>query len=156
MRTWRELNQGSDLPCRAVAPALARLYSDAATPLRAVVTAPPGSGKTTLIPAVLAELEEAAGGSGTIIVCQPRRVAARAAAHRLADLLEERVGERVGYAVRGDTQAGRNTRVLMVTSGVLVARLLADPELAGVSAVVIDEVHERSLVTDVALAFSLD
>lgn len=156
MRTWRELNQGSDLPCRAVAPALARLYSDAATPLRAVVTAPPGSGKTTLIPAMLAELEEAAGRSGTIIVCQPRRVAARAAAHRLAQLLGERVGERVGYAVRGDTQAGRNTRVLMVTSGVLVARLLADPELAGVSAVVIDEVHERSLVTDVALAFSLD
>ncbi|TIC85736.1 ATP-dependent helicase HrpB [Nocardioides sp. GY 10127] len=117
----------------------------------AVLTAPPGSGKTTLVPpAVALDVD------GRVIVTQPRRVAARAAARRLASLLGERVGETVGFSVRGERAVSPATRVEVVTTGLLVRRLQADPTLDGVGAVVLDEVHERALDADLALALLLD
>jgi ATP-dependent helicase HrpB len=139
---------GTDLPVRAVLPALARALTGAGT---AVLVAPPGTGKTTLVPLALAERLP-----GRVVVAQPRRVAARAAARRMAVLLGEPVGRSVGYSVRGDSRRSDATRVEVVTTGLLVRRLQADPELAGVSAVVLDECHERQLDTDLALAFALD
>ncbi|MET7423122.1 ATP-dependent helicase HrpB [Dactylosporangium sp. NPDC005555] len=117
----------------------------------AVLVAPPGTGKTTLVPTALADAFE-----GTVVVAEPRRIAARAAARRMAELRGERVGETVGYSVRGDRRVGPRTRVEVVTTGLLVQRLLADPELAGVGTVMIDECHERHLDTDLALGFLLE
>ncbi|MEO9248512.1 ATP-dependent helicase HrpB [Citricoccus nitrophenolicus] len=115
----------------------------------AVVQAPPGTGKTTLVPPAAANLLAAgAGTGGRVVVTQPRRVAARAAARRLAGLDGSAVGGRSGYVVRGERQTGPGTLVEFVTPGVLVGRLLADPELAGTGAVILDEVHERDLETD--------
>jgi ATP-dependent helicase HrpB len=112
----------------------------------AVVQAPPGTGKTTLVPPLLANLPEHA--SGRIVVTQPRRVAARAAARRLSVLDGSPLGVRVGYAVRGERKSGAGTRIEFVTPGILLRRLLSDPGLEGVAAVVLDEVHERGLETD--------
>jgi ATP-dependent helicase HrpB len=112
----------------------------------AVVQAPPGTGKTTLVPPLLANLP--VHSHGRIVVTQPRRVAARAAARRLAVLDGTQLGSRVGYSVRGERQAGPGTIVEFVTPGILLRRLLADPGLEGVAAVVLDEVHERGLETD--------
>ncbi|GAA3702557.1 ATP-dependent helicase HrpB [Zhihengliuella alba] len=122
----------------------------------AVVQAPPGTGKTTLVPpAVANEILGAAGpggpSAGRVVVTQPRRVAARAAARRLAHLTGTRLGDRVGYAVRGERRAGPETLVEFVTPGLLLRRLLSDPGLEGVAAVVVDEVHERALDTDLLL-----
>ncbi|GAB3862250.1 ATP-dependent helicase HrpB [Dactylosporangium cerinum] len=117
----------------------------------AVLVAPPGTGKTTLVPLALAGAFE-----GTVVVAEPRRIAARAAARRMAELRGERVGESVGYSVRGDRNVGPRTRVEVVTTGLLVQRLLADPELAGVGTVMIDECHERHLDTDLALGFLVE
>ena len=124
----------------------------------AVVEAPPGTGKTTLVPPLLANLalQDAAarGAAGTvprIVVTQPRRVAARSAARRLAALDGSALGGRVGYTVRGDRQAGPGTWIEFVTPGILLRRLLADPGLEGTGAVVLDEVHERGLETDLLL-----
>ncbi|GAB4098965.1 ATP-dependent helicase HrpB [Sinomonas halotolerans] len=124
----------------------------------AVVQAPPGSGKTTLVPPLAANLalasarrasaEHDAGPPPRVVVTQPRRVAVRAAAKRLATLDGTRLGERVGYTVRGERHTGPETLVEFVTPGVLLRRLLADPGLDGVAAVVLDEVHERGLETD--------
>ena len=123
----------------------------------AVVTAPPGTGKTTLLPpAVAVALAGHKASAGRVLVTQPRRVAARAAARRIARLLGEEVGGQVGYSVRGDSRVSERTRVEMVTPGVALRRLQRDPELPGVSALVIDEFHERDLDTDLALAFALD
>ena len=123
----------------------------------AVVTAPPGTGKTTLLPpAVAVALAGHEASAGRVLVTQPRRVAARAAARRIARLLGEEVGGQVGYSVRGDSRVSGRTRVEMVTPGVALRRLQRDPELPGVSALVIDEFHERDLDTDLALAFALD
>lgn len=122
----------------------------------AVVTAPPGTGKTTLLPPAVAVALEEAGTSGRVLVTQPRRVAARAAARRIARLLGEEVGGQVGYSVRGDSRVSERTRVEMVTPGVALRRLQRDPELPGVSALIVDEFHERDLDTDLALAFALD
>ncbi|QRV03079.1 ATP-dependent helicase HrpB [Arcanobacterium phocisimile] len=127
-----------------------------------VIAAPPGSGKTTLVPvACAARLESAAGLADDsdvehrkVIVVQPRRVAARAAARRIAQLLNEPVGVQVGYRVRGETKPG--TRIEMVTPGVLLRMLQSEPELPGVGCVIIDEIHERDLDTDLATAFVLD
>ncbi|WP_346623362.1 ATP-dependent helicase HrpB [Blastococcus montanus] len=139
---------GTDLPVRSVLPAVADALSARGG---AVLVAPPGTGKTTLVPLALA-------GSlpGRVVVAEPRRVAARAAARRMAALLGEPVGGRVGYSVRGDSRRSAATRVEVVTTGLLVRRLQADPELPGVDAVVLDECHERHLDTDLALAFGLD
>ncbi|MGW9403751.1 ATP-dependent helicase HrpB [Arthrobacter sp. NPDC055585] len=112
----------------------------------AVVQAPPGTGKTTLVPPLVANL-----AAGRVIVTQPRRVAARAAARRLAALDGTGVGERTGYTVRGESRTSGRTLVEFVTPGILLRRLLADPGLEGVSAVVLDEVHERGLETDLLI-----
>ncbi|MGC5166382.1 ATP-dependent helicase HrpB [Luteimicrobium sp. DT211] len=117
----------------------------------AVVQAPPGTGKTTLVPPAVAH---ALGGR--VVVTQPRRIAARAAARRLAALLGEEVGASVGFTVRGESRTSARTRVEVVTTGTLVRRLQRDPELAGVRAVVLDEVHERHLDDDLALALLVD
>ena len=126
-----------------------------------VVTAPPGTGKTTLVPPLVADvvarlLPDGAGRPRRVVVTQPRRVAARAAARRLAALLGEPVGRTVGYAVRGERVVGRDTRIEIVTAGLLLRRLQDDPELSGAAAVVLDEVHERSLDSDLLLALLLD
>ena len=124
----------------------------------AVVQAPPGTGKTTLVPPLLANLltsqeNEGQGNAAParIVVTQPRRVAARSAARRLAALDGSRVGARVGYTVRGESHAGADTIIEFVTPGILLRRLLADPGLDGTAAVVLDEVHERGLETDLLL-----
>ncbi|MFE5838570.1 ATP-dependent helicase HrpB [Arthrobacter sp. NPDC056493] len=116
----------------------------------AVVQAPPGTGKTTLVPPLVANLAQAAAGKGRprIVVTQPRRVAARSAARRLAALDGTKLGDRVGYSVRGERQAGPATLIEFVTPGILLRRLLADPGLEGTAAVILDEVHERGLETD--------
>ncbi|TDE92821.1 ATP-dependent helicase HrpB [Occultella glacieicola] len=117
----------------------------------AVVQAPPGTGKTTLVPpALAAELP------GRIVVTQPRRIAARAAARRLAGLLGEGVGRTVGYSVRGERRVAPGTRIEFVTTGLLLRRLQADPDLPGVGAVILDEVHERQLDADLTLALCVD
>ncbi|QDZ02206.1 ATP-dependent helicase HrpB [Nitratireductor mangrovi] len=140
-----------DLPVVECLPALrAALAGDGA----AVLVAPPGAGKTTLVP--LALLGEAWLGDGIILLLEPRRLAARAAARRMAVLLGENTGETVGYVMRMDRKASAKTRVLVVTEGVLARMILDDPELKGVSAVIFDEFHERSLDGDFGLALALD
>ncbi|HEY2225024.1 MAG TPA: ATP-dependent helicase HrpB [Actinomycetospora sp.] len=139
---------GLDLPVRPALPAVLAALSERGA---AVLVAPPGTGKTTLVPLALA-----GAVGGRVLVAEPRRVAVRAAAARMASLVGEPVGQRVGYAVRGERHTGPRTRVEVVTTGLLVARLQHDPELAGVDAVVLDECHERHLDTDLALAFAVD
>jgi ATP-dependent helicase HrpB len=117
----------------------------------AVLVAPPGAGKTTIVPLYLLNLVE-----GKIILLEPRRVAARAAARRMASLLGEDVGQTVGYAMRLDTRQSAATRILVVTEGVFTRMILSDPELAGVACVIFDEFHERSLDADFGLALTLD
>ncbi|MTD57185.1 ATP-dependent helicase HrpB [Amycolatopsis pithecellobii] len=117
----------------------------------AVLVAPPGTGKTTLVPLALAEHT-----GGRIVVAEPRRLAARAAASRMASLLGEKVGETVGYAVRGDRKVSARTRIEVVTSGLLVRRVQSDPELSNVDIVLLDECHERHLDADLLLALLLD
>ena len=133
---------GTGLPVAERIGALAQAAQSGAM----VVTAPPGTGKTTLVPPLVANLVE-----GTTLVVQPRRVAVRAAARRLAQLDGSEVGERVGFTVRGERRMRDGARIEVLTPGVLLRRLLADPELGGVGAVILDEVHERSLETDLLL-----
>ncbi|MFC5723046.1 ATP-dependent RNA helicase [Streptomyces gamaensis] len=140
------------LPVRAVLPALTRALDGHGT---AVLCAPPGTGKTTLVPLALAGLLTG-GPAHRVLVAEPRRIAARAAARRMAWLLGEDVGDRVGFTVRGERRAGPRTAVEVVTTGVLLQRLQRDPELAGVGTVVLDECHERHLDADTAAAFLLD
>lgn len=119
----------------------------------AVLIAPPGAGKTTAVaPALLAE----PWCSGEILLLSPRRIAAGAAAERMAEQAGERVGDTFGYATRMDSKRSARTRVTVMTEGIFVNRIQADPELAGVSAVLFDEVHERSLDSDFGLALALD
>ncbi|GAA3544832.1 ATP-dependent helicase HrpB [Amycolatopsis ultiminotia] len=136
-----------DLPVRAVLPDLLAALDEHGT---AVLVAPPGTGKTTLVPLALER------GDGRVVVAEPRRLAARAAASRMAALLGEPVGETVGYSVRGDRKVSPRTRIEVVTSGLLVRRVQRDPELAGVSTVLLDECHERHLDADLLLALLLD
>ncbi|WP_114853368.1 ATP-dependent helicase HrpB [Brachybacterium sp. YJGR34] len=133
---------GTGLP---VAAARAELETAAATGAM-VITAPPGTGKTTLVPPLVANLAE-----GLTLVTQPRRVAVRAAARRVAQLDGSALGGPVGFTVRGQREVGSATRLEMLTPGVLLRRLLRDPSLPGVGAVLLDEVHERSLETDLLL-----
>ncbi|MBB4618050.1 ATP-dependent helicase HrpB [Sphingomonas abaci] len=138
------------LPIEAVLPDLLQALRDCPN---AVLVAPPGAGKTTAVaPALLAE----PWCTGEILLLSPRRLAARAAAERMADLAGEPVGQRFGYATRMDSRRSAATRVTVVTEGIFVARIQADPELAGVSAVLFDEVHERNLDGDFGLALALD
>ena len=119
----------------------------------AVLQAPPGAGKTTLVP-----LDLLASGlvQGRILMLEPRRLAARAAAERMADLLGERVGATVGYRMRGEARVGRDTRIEVVTEGILTRMIQSDPGLDGVGAVIFDEFHERSLQADLGLALALE
>ncbi|KAK9845867.1 hypothetical protein WJX81_004581 [Elliptochloris bilobata] len=116
-----------------------------------VLQAPPGAGKTTIVPLALLQHAPAWLQGTTVLVAEPRRLAARAAATRMAALLGERLGARVGYRTRVDSVASRDTVVLAVTTGVLLRRLQRDPALRGVGAVVLDEFHERSVDADLAL-----
>lgn len=140
------------LPVRTAVPALRQALDERGV---AVLCAPPGTGKTTLVPLVLAGLT-GDGPVRRVVVAEPRRIAARAAARRMAWLLGERPGERVGFTVRGERVTGPDTVVEVVTTGVLLQRLQRDQELAGVDAVIIDECHERHLDADTVAAFLLD
>ncbi|MCM3882195.1 DEAD/DEAH box helicase, partial [Frankia sp. R82] len=149
---------GADLPVRAALPALVAAltahdqHGSGGAGGAAVLVAPPGTGKTTLVPLALADHVP-----GRVLVVEPRRIAVRAAARRMASLAGGReVGGAVGYTIRGERRAGPSTRVEVVTTGVLVRRLQRDPELPGTDAVILDECHERSLDADLALAFLLD
>lgn len=140
----------TDLPIHAVLPDLLAALRSASN---AVLVAPPGAGKTTAVaPALLTER----WCTGEILLLSPRRLAARAAAERMAALAGEPVGKTFGYATRMDSRRSAQTRVTVVTEGIFVNRIQADPELAGVSAVLFDEVHERSLDSDFGLALALD
>ncbi|MFC4332313.1 ATP-dependent helicase HrpB [Streptomyces andamanensis] len=140
------------LPVRAALPALNDALDGHGS---AVLVAPPGTGKTTLVPLALAGLT-GGGPARRVVVAEPRRIAARAAARRMAWLLGERPGESVGHTVRGERVVGPRTRVEVVTTGVLLQRLQRDQELAGTDAVVLDECHERHLDADTAAAFLCD
>ncbi|MFG2847713.1 ATP-dependent helicase HrpB [Kitasatospora sp. NPDC048296] len=142
-----------DLPVRTALPALHDALEEHGT---AVLAAPPGTGKTTLVPLALAGLLSDGHPVRRVVVAEPRRLAVRAAARRMAWLLGETVGGRVGYTVRGDRKVGPSTVVEVVTTGVLLQRLQRDQELPGVDVVVLDECHERHLDADTALAFLLD
>ena len=120
----------------------------------AVLVAPPGAGKTTRVP--LALLDQPWVGARKIIVLEPRRIAARASAERMAQTLGERVGETVGYRVRFGSKVSRATRIEVVTEGIFAQQILNDPELHGVAAVLFDEFHERSLDADLGLALARD
>ncbi|AIJ16453.1 ATP-dependent RNA helicase [Streptomyces lividans] len=142
------------LPVRGALPALHDALEEHGT---AVLVAPPGTGKTTLVPLALAGLLDGEGvPARRVVVAEPRRIAARAAARRMAWLLGERPGASVGYTVRGERVVGRRARVEVVTTGVLLQRLQRDQELAGVDAVVLDECHERHLDADTSAAFLWD
>jgi ATP-dependent helicase HrpB len=140
-----------DLPVTEALPAL--LAALRAGP-NAVLVAPPGAGKTTLVP--LAMLDEPWRAGGRIVLLEPRRLAARAAARRMAALLGEEPGGAVGYAMRMERRVSARTRILVVTEGILARMILDDPELPGVSALIFDEFHERSLDGDFGLALALD
>jgi ATP-dependent helicase HrpB len=144
----------TDLPDLPVAAVLPPLREALAAKGSAVLVAPPGAGKTTLVP--LALLDAPWRGDGRIVLLEPRRLAARAAARRMAALLGEEVGGTVGYAMRMDNRTSARTRILVVTEGVLSRMILDDPELPGVAAVLFDEFHERSLDGDFGLALALD
>ncbi|MGH8456247.1 MAG: ATP-dependent helicase HrpB [Stenotrophobium sp.] len=139
------------LPVLDALPALRLALADGG---RAVLAAPPGSGKTTVVPLEL--LDEPWLRGKKIVMLEPRRVAARAAAARMAFLLGETAGQTVGYQVRFEKRISKDTRIEVITEGLLARRLQADPELPGVGLVIFDEFHERSLDADLGLALTLD
>ena len=139
------------LPIHEVLPALTAALREREA---AVLVAPPGAGKTTVTPLTL--MAEPWAGEGRILMLEPRRLAARAAAARMAATLGEGVGETVGYRVRMDAKVSARTRIEVVTEGVFTRRILSDPGLDGVAAVLFDEFHERSLDADLGLALARD
>jgi ATP-dependent RNA helicase HrpB len=140
----------SRLPIHAVLPDLLAALRAASA---AVLVAPPGTGKTTAVaPALLGE----SWCAGEVLLLSPRRLASRAAAERMAELAGERAGETIGYATRLDSKRSARTRILVITEGIFRNRIQADPELPGISAILFDEVHERSLDSDFGLALALD
>lgn len=136
---------GQGLPFAAALPALQTAVRERGV---AVVQAPPGTGKTTLAPPAVADTLGSGGSTGRVVVVQPRRIAARAAARRLASLSATPLGEFAGFTVRGERRVSAGARVEFVTPGILLRRLLADPDLPGTGAVILDEVHERALEID--------
>ena len=145
------MNFTAPLPIDAVLGDVAQTLARGST---AVLVAPPGAGKTTRVP--LALLDAAWTGNKKIIVLEPRRIAARAAAERMAQTLNQKVGETVGYRVRFGSKVSRATRIEVVTEGIFTRQILDDPELNGVAAVLFDEFHERSLDADLGLALARD
>lgn len=143
-----------NLPPLPIDEALPRLTAALAAGPYAVLVAPPGAGKTTRVP--LALLDAAWRGDGKIVMLEPRRLAARAAARRMAQTLGDEVGGVVGYRVRLDAKVSKRTRIEVVTEGVFTRMILDDPELRGIAAVLFDEFHERSLNADLGLALALD
>src|SRR5262247_2111432 len=141
----------SALPIDAFLPDLRRVLD---THNAAVLVAPPGAGKTTRVPLALAE--ETWATDKKILVLEPRRLAARAAAERMARTLGERVGDTVGLRVRFGSKVSRRTRIEIVTEGIFTRLILDDPSLDGVAAVLFDEFHERSLDADLGLALARD
>ncbi|HEY4377837.1 MAG TPA: ATP-dependent helicase HrpB, partial [Acidimicrobiales bacterium] len=141
----------SGLPVEAIVPDLRRALAATGT---AVLQAEPGAGKSTIVPIRLVD-DEWLGGA-RIVMLEPRRLATRATATRMAHLLGEDVGQTVGYRTRDEARVGRATRVEVVTEGILTRRLQSDPTLPGIGLVIFDEVHERNLQSDLALALSLD
>lgn len=139
------------LPIEEALPALLAALEG---PGQAVLVAPPGAGKTTVVP--LALLAAPWRKDGTILVLEPRRIAARGAASRMAQLRGEKLGETVGLRARFDSRTSAKTRVLVVTEGVFTRMVLDDPELTGIAAVLFDEFHERSLDADFGLALALE
>jgi ATP-dependent helicase HrpB len=142
---------GAPLPVDEVVPALREVLIAGNS---AVLQAPPGAGKTTHVP--LALLHEPWLGDARILVLEPRRLAARAVTHRMAQLLGERAGETVGYRVRRDTRVGPRTRIEVVTEGILTRMLQSDPTLDGIGLLIFDEFHERSIHADTGLALALN
>jgi ATP-dependent helicase HrpB len=137
-----------------VTDAFPALHAALAGGRNAVLVAPPGAGKTTLVP--LALLDAPWRGDGRILMLEPRRLATRAAATRMAFLLDQPVGRTIGYRTRIDGAGSAETRVEVITEGLLLRRLQTDPGLDGVAAVILDEIHERSLESDLGLALCLD
>ncbi|MDE2517046.1 MAG: ATP-dependent helicase HrpB [Rhodospirillales bacterium] len=142
------------LPDLPVSEALPALQSTLAAGRNALLIAPPGAGKTTLAPLALLDAPWLAGQR--IVMLEPRRLATRAAATRMASLLGEAVGGTVGFRTRVDRAVSAATRIEVITEGLLIRRLIADPGLAGIGLVILDEVHERSLEADLALALTRD
>jgi ATP-dependent helicase HrpB len=151
MATHLSIPELPDLPVKEAIPALLRALD---TSNRAVLEAPPGAGKTTLVPLALLNTEWR--GDGKILVLEPRRLATRAAAQRMADLMQEPLGQTVGYWVRMEHVVSARTRVEVVTEGILTRMLQEDPALEGVAAILFDEFHERNLQADLGLALALD
>jgi ATP-dependent RNA helicase HrpB len=139
----------TNLPVEDILPELVSVLNQGN---RAVLQAPPGAGKTTTVPLWLMTLDGL--GDQKILVLEPRRLAARAAARRMAQLLGEEVGGTIGYRIRLDSKVSAKTRIEVVTEGILTRRLQDDPELAGVGVVIFDEFHERNLNTDLGLALT--
>ncbi|WP_354066369.1 ATP-dependent helicase HrpB [Devosia sp. 2618] len=144
----------SSMPPLPINDALPALQAALAAGPYAVLVAPPGAGKTTRVP--LALLDASWRGDSRIIMLEPRRLAARAAAAQMARLIGEDVGQTIGYRVRMDSKVSARTRIEIVTEGVFTRMVLDDPELTGVAAVLFDEFHERSLDGDLGLALTLD
>ena len=142
------------LPDLPVLDALAAVEDALRDHHRAILVAPPGAGKTTVIPIALLDADWL--GDRKIVMLEPRRLATRAAAQRMAALTDTRVGDLVGYQTRDERHIGPGTRIEVVTEGILTRRLQRDPELPGVGAIIFDEVHERNLPTDIGLALTLD
>ena len=140
----------SGLPIHAVLPQLQTALAERSN---AVLIAPPGAGKTTAVAPALLDLPWC---SGQILLLSPRRLAARAAAERMAETIGEPVGKTIGYATRLDAKQSPQTRILVLTGGIFRNRIIADPELIGISAVLFDEVHERSLDSDFGLALAIE
>jgi ATP-dependent helicase HrpB len=148
------MSASPDFPPLPIDEALPGLLAALETGRNAVLAAPPGAGKTTRVPLALMAADWA--GAGRILMLEPRRIAARAAAERMAEMLGEAVGATVGYRIRGESKVGQATRIEVVTEGILTRMLQSDPELPGISAVLFDEIHERSIHSDLGLALALE
>ena len=149
--TFQEaIASGADLPVHALLPEFSQAFTPGSV---SIVSASAGSGKTTLIPLACADL--IASGE-RVIVCSPRRMSARSCARRLANLLKDRLGNLVGFSVRGQSQRSGETRIEFVTPGVLARMIHSDPGLDGIGCVILDEFHERAVDSDLSLAFLID
>ena len=136
---------------------LAEICSGLSAHSRLVLAAPPGAGKTTRVPLALAGLlDEAAVIDGKILMLEPRRIAARMAAQQMAKSLGEKLGQSVGLTTRVDRKVSDATRVEVITDGLFTRRILSDPELTGIGAVIFDEFHERRLNSDLGLSLAME